>query len=694
MSPEQARGRSLDRRTDIWSFGCVLYECLTARQAFAGETVSDVIASILQGEPDWKALPANTPPRLRELLARCLTKDAKKRLRDIGEARLLLEGGDAASTSGVSAAGALAPPPARAPIVWPALAALFALSTAALAALLLVRSPEPAPVRRTLVQAPQMPPPPRDPALANLSPDGTILSTVAADSLGSSRLWLRPLDAVDGRFVPGTEDAGMHFWSPDGRYIGFSTQDRLKKLDLRGGSPEVLGPIASYGRGGSWGSRGVIVYSGGAQGPLYRISPDGGTAEPASTLDSAETAHRFPRFLPDGRHFLYAALPPRGQQFSIYVGRIDDAKWRERLMIADGTPVYVEPGWLLYTRNERVLAHRFDARARKLIGEPIALADEPVHTGYIGSPSVVAGTRGPFAYFRPQTDNTRLVWLPRGARDPEPLAIPPGPYDAVALSPRGDQAVVGRSSGARESDLWLVDLQRSTLTRFTFGPGQVDRPVWSADGTRVAFSSDRQGRWDIYLKPLGAGGSGDAVVEGGSQIKYADAFTPDGRTLIYEQLGEKTGWDVYSIDLEGDRTPRPLLHSTFDEQYGDVSPDGRWLAYISNESGRTELHVASYPDMGHRQQISTSGANFPPKWRTDGRELFFIPGDGFAYVGFDPKTGRATGNPREFPRPEGIVSGVMAPDLARILLILQDEGSGGGHALTLVDHWRNELRPR
>jgi len=689
MSPEQARGRSLDRRTDIWSFGCVLYECLTGRQAFSGETVSDMIALILQGEPDWKALPAATPSRLRELLARCLTKDAKKRLRDIGEARLVLEGGEVSSASGALAFAAAEP--ARTPRLAVALAATFALVALALTAMLLLRSPAPAPVRRVSVVAPPMPIPPRDAALASLSPDGTMLASTAVDSTGTASLWLRSLDAIDGRILPGSVDGAAAFWSPDGRHLAFFTQDKLKKLDLRGGNPEVLCPVTSYGRGGSWGTRGVIVFSAGAEGPLYRVSQDGGASERATTLDSGETGHRFPRFLPDGRHFLFASMPAQGQQHTIYVGSVGDAKRRERLMTADGTPVYVEPGWLLYVRNGRTVAHRFDARARKLVGEPIALIDEPHRTQYLGAPSLIAGARGPIAYFREQSDLTRLAWLGLSGGAEEAVAIPPGPYESVAISPDASRAMLTRRTSQSEGDLWITDLEHPAPTRFTFGPGRTDRPVWSPDGTRIAYSTDRSGHWDVYVKAIDGTGAGEPVLESGSLLKYANGWTPDGQTLIYEQIGEKTGWDIWALPMQGDRTPRPLFQTAADEQFGAVSPDGRWIAYLSNESGRGEVYVESFPVPGRRHQISTSGGS-GPVWRADGRAVLVFVGTGAAVIDVDPETGRAVGSPRPIPTVEDAVWAVPSPDLRRALVLVRTTGARDNHDLTLVDNWRTELR--
>jgi Tol biopolymer transport system component len=693
MSPEQARGRAVDRRTDIWSFGCVLYECLTGRQAFEGETVSDMIAMILQGQPDWSALPANVPSRIRDLIARCLTKDAKKRLRDIGEARLVLEGGDLPAASGVSigaAANAGARPASRVPY---AVAAVFALSTLALGALMVLRAPAPQPVLRLALPVPPTPVPGPDACYASLSPDGSVLATTAADSAGSANIWLRPLDGADGRTLPGTGDGLLPFWSPDGRYLVFTTQDKLKKLDLRGGSPEVLCPVTSYGRGGSWGSQDVIVFAAGSEGPLFKVSKDGGTPEQVTTLDSLETGHRFPSFLPDGRHFLYASMPPRNLLFTIYVGSIDSRK-RERLMSADGTPVYVEPGYLLYTRNGRIVAQRFDARARKLIGEPVPLVDEPRPTDYLGSPSLIAAVRGPLAYFRQVPQLARIAWFDRSGRETERLPLAPGPYESIALSPDARRAVVVRRTSPSESDLWLVDLRGMSMTRLVHGPGRVDRPVWSPDGARVAFSTDREGHWDIYEKIVDGSDAEQPIVKGGSLLKYPDAWSADGQTLVFEQISEKSGWDLYAVSPHGDRTPRPLFATPFDEQYAALSADGRWIAYASNESGRSEIYVQAYPSLGARHQISESGGAYP-SLRSDGREIFWYSNRTSALImSMGPDGARGPEKPQPFQPVEEFLWLDPKTDFSRVIGLVRVAESRASDDLTIVLNWRAELARR
>jgi len=385
-------------------------------------------------------------------------------------------------------------------------------------------------------------------------------------------------------------------------------------------------------------------------------------------------------------------MPPRELQFSIYVGSIDSPK-REKLMTADGTPVYVEPGYLLYGRNGRLVAHRFDAARRKLVGEPVALVDEPDRTDFLGSPSLVAGLRGGLGYYRRVPVQSEIAWLDAGGSVTGRVPLPAGAYEAVHASPDGRRAVVIRSTSAAASDLWMVDLARGTMNRFTFGPGRVDRPVWSPDGSRVAYSSDRGGRWDIYEKSAGGGGAETPIVSSGALLKYPSAYTSDGRTLVFEQIGERTGWDVWQVPLDGDGKPQPLLATPYDEQAAVLSPDGKWLAFVSNESGRSEIYVQDYPNAAEKHLVSVAGGAVP-QWRSDGRELFFVSANSVAFVEVETKPGFRAGTPRLRPMRSDVVQGDVMPDFGRFLGIVRVGGAAENSDLTMVLNWRSDLGRR
>ncbi len=696
MSPEQARGRAVDRRTDIWSFGCVLYECLTGQQAFAGETVSDMIALILQGEPDWKALPTSLPPNVRELIERCLTKDAKKRLRDIGEARLVLEGGHAPSASKI---GMVAPAidasasrtAQRSSRMGFALAALLASTTAVLAWMLVTRSQAPEQTMRFSIATPPIALGfPREPACVAVSPDGSKIAASVSDSSGRSAVWVRSLDALEGQLLPGSENSTVLFWSPDSRSIVFSTQDKLKKADTRGGTPEVLCSINNSGRGGSWGSRGTIVYAPTGSGPLMKVSQEGGKPSPATTLEATETGHRFPRFLPDGIHFLFVSLPNHDGEYSVYVGSTESQQ-KQLLMSAGGTPVYVNPGYLLFGRKGRIVAQRFDASSRKLQGEPVVLRDEPRDSEFLGSPPFSASEQGTLAYFSQQATPLELRWFDRSGKLLGRVPAPAGPYENVSLSPDGTHALVILRESTDESDLWMIDLARGSMTRFTDGPGRVDRPAWSPDGRQIAFSSNRNSRWDVFVKPSDGSAREEAIMTAGSLLKYVSDWSRDGQALIVETLAEKTGWDLWQVPMTGAHTPTPYLVTPFDELRAEISPDGRWCAYQSNESGHSAVYVQSYPGAGNKRQVSTKFGAFA-HWRVDGRELEIGTPTGIGYLDFDPITGAVGNSFAEFPRPVlNTPALAFKGDLSGGIVLAPPGNFAISTDLTIVLNWRAEL---
>ncbi|TAK11366.1 MAG: serine/threonine-protein kinase, partial [Acidobacteria bacterium] len=500
MSPEQAKGRAVDRRADIWAFGVVLMEMLTGRQVFGGDTVSEVMASVMKDEPDWSQLPATLPPSIGRLLRRCLDKDPRKRLSAIGDARFeLTDTGHAPAASATTA-------PAR-PRRWPlALAAVGGAAAATIAFVLIAPALGPAPARepsRVSVLGPSGVTLMFDSAESAISPDGRTLVFATADPNGSTRLWVRPLASTEARVLPGTEAGHLAFWSPDSRNIGFFTDDKLKRIAIDGGPVAVLCE-AKDGRGGAWGANNVIVFAPANAGPLMQVAATGGTPAPATTLDAArgETSHRFPSFLPDGRHFVFASLPAKNQKFDLFLGALDGTR-SGPIASSESAAVYADPGYLIFSSANVLVAQHVDVATAKLSGEPVTLGDAPGSQGgtYTSSPPLSASRTGTLAYLGDGFAPTSLRWLDRAGRNAGTLTVPEGRYQEIAMSPDGTRVAVTRFSSQNTADLWIADVARGGATRFTSAPGGNVEAVWSPDGKRIAFASDRGGPRDFFVKP-------------------------------------------------------------------------------------------------------------------------------------------------------------------------------------------------
>ena len=696
MSPEQARGKPVDKRTDIWSFGCVLYECLTGRQCFSGETVSDMIASILQAEPAWNALPAQTPARVRELLRRCLEKDARRRLRDIGDARLELEDVLAARNSSTSVAAA-GPDLAQRrgalpPIAIAIVAALIGLIAGGFAGRLMTHAPARAPVRFEIADAEGMDFG-TDGQQSALSPDGRMLAFVAGDSI-KSKLWVRSLETLAARPLEGTDDAALPFWSPDSRNIGFFTNTKLKRIPAAGGDADVLCDV-KRARGGAWNRAGVIVFAPLSDGPLYRVSATGGDPQPVTRLDSLrhETGHRFPEFLPDGRHFLYSALPPNDGKFDIYVGALD-SPGREHLLAAGSGVLYAEPGSLLYLRNGTIVAQAFDAARRRLKGEPVSLRDGAAGTSFAGGAGFSASQEGTLAYLTIKLTNAHLVWADLQGRPTGEVPVEPAPYYNVQISPDGRRVALVRATSTQETAIWVVDLERGVGTRISQEAGACEAPAWSPDGTRIAYSVSVLGPQRFVVRPADGGGTAETYLASDPAFKELYGWSRDGRYLLFGRQDPVTRWDLWLLPMDGDHTPRLYLGTPFSEQAASVSRDNRWLSYRSDESGRPEIYVQSFPTPGSKYQVTNSGGAFGA-WMPGGRQIVFaqapnpravrvadiLPGSEF-HLGPSHVLGAV---------PEESRGADLSPDGKRLLLLMP-AGRPPANAIAVVLDWPGTLR--
>ena len=634
MSPEQARGKPVDRRADIWAFGCVLFEMLTGRQTFeTGETVSDAVAAVLKNEPDWTALPEETPPHIRTLLRRCLQKDPQKRLPHLGLARMEIE--EAPASAPMPVADAFAGPAlhtwrTRVRVAWSVAAVLFVAVIGLGTRAYFGRPPVDLRVTRTSILPPanirwsQAAPATR----FSLSPDGRRLAFLGFDENSRIQIWQRPLDAVSAQPLAGTEGAVLLKWSPDSRFLAFVAAGKLRKIDASGG-PAIALADAFGNQGMDWNSDDVILFTPSGQTPLFRVAAAGGEASPVTTLDkgAGEIAHWQPFFLPDGRHFLYHSVDT--ETGAIYVGSLDRAE-KPRLLLRGGSNAQYASGYLLFMRENSLMAQRFDPNRFELSGEARPLAERvqvggtTLRTGAFSVSSI-----GSLIY---QTGSTgvrsELDWFDRTGRRIGALgeaADQGGPE----LSPDGLRAVVSVLDTARRpvtADLWMFDIRRQLRTRFTFDAADEAFAAWSPHGADVVFSSSRKGKWGLYRK-MASGIAAETAIGSDDIEKLWPSWSPDSNYLTYGGVGGGvSSSDLWVLPLSGDTKPAVLVRTEFNEIRPRVSPNGRWVAYESNESGRPEIYVTSFPSPAGKWQISAAGGSWP-RWRRDGREIYYVSPD-------------------------------------------------------------------
>jgi eukaryotic-like serine/threonine-protein kinase len=612
MSPEQARGKSVNQATDIWACGCVLYEMLTGRQAFPGEDVADILAAVMRAEPDWSRLPEATPSPIRILLQRCLRKDWRQRLRDAASVRIEIED--------VLSGAAPAEPAAARPGRRGRFVAILALLAAALTlGVSYFRRPAEVLEMRVEITTPMT----SDPLSFAISPDGRKLAFVASDD-GQVRLWLRSLDATTAQPLDGTDGATYPFWSPNSTALGFFADGKLKRIDINGGLPQTIA-IARGGRGATWNSAGMILFAtADAAGSLTSVRSSGGEVVTVTKVDSpSEVSHRFPQFLPDGRKFLFFLQGPPDTQ-GIYLGELSSPKIH-RLTLADTAGVYMPPGWLLFLRQGTLVARRFDSARGELTGDPITVAGPVGFDASVFAGSFSASGTGIVAYRSSGVGRRQLTWFDRSGKLLGTLGAPDeNGLVAPSLSPDGRRVAAHRTV-QNNTDIWIFDADRTT--RFTFDAGRDTFPIWSPDGNYIAFDSNRRGPRYFYQKRSDLAGPEMPLLES-PEDKVLNDWSPDGRFLLYVTPNNpKTGADMWYLPLFGNRKPTPFLQTDFLERAGQFSPDGRWVAYHSNESGRYEIYVRSFPGPGGPWQVSTSGG-IQARWRADGNELYYIAPDG------------------------------------------------------------------
>jgi Tol biopolymer transport system component len=572
----------------------------------------------------------------------------------------------------------------------------FALLVAALALLLprLQPAPKPAPVRFSIA-------PPDGHALkepfsssdARISPDGRAVAFAALDSSGTSHLWVRHLDEIVARMVPGTQNAGQPIWSPDNRYLAFGADGKLKKIGMDGGDIETL-CAASDMRGGTWSDDGTIVFAPSIEGPIFKVPAAGGTPIAVTALDSTrlETAHRFPTFLPDGKHFVFVALPPRLGRFTILVGSVDGMK-PKKIIEADGGAIYAAPNWLIYARATRLMAHRFDVHALRLEGDPLALSDSPELAETLGFPGVSASRNGALVYVPWIPPNNELVWYGLDGRLLGRVPVAPGPYTYGVPSPDGLQFVVDRRITQNRTEVWRLDGVRGISTRLADMPGSNGSALWSPDGKSIMYQSNRNGPAAFYMMDASGAGSEELVYQSPTTITNLLVWPPKLDGVLFQQSDAVTGGDLWRLPLHGDRKPVPLVRTRAVEGYtADLSPDGEWLLYDSDVTGRVELYVRPFAG-GREVQVTTAGSSWGC-WRKTGREILNVSRDvrSLSAIPFEPGSPPRVGAARAlFTAPEGTIALRYDPSSDRFLVTLP-VGPREPSSVTVLLNWTAALK--
>ncbi len=624
MSPEQAKGKALTKATDIWAFGCVLYEMLSGKMAFAGDDVTEILAAVVRAEPDWSRLPEHTPQSIRLLLQRCLRKDRRQRFQDATDVRIEIED----ALSGVSAPAAAAPAsPAvqdrRLPLVWIAFSAALLVALAAVSFLHFRETPPQPGIVRFQIPLPEKTTNP----IFQLSPDGKILAFTAAES-GRRKLWIRPIDSLIAQTIPETDDATYPIWSPDSASIAFFVPGKLKKVAIVGGPSQTVCD-APDGRGGSWNSDGVIVFSPGLGSAIERVSAAGGVPTEVTKIGTRGELQRYPVFLPDNKHFLYVLNVGKPEANGINIGSLDGAP-PLHILSDDSSASYVPSaasggnGFLLFRRESTLMGLPFDPGKLRIAGDVFPVAEGVGTAANTSNSAFSVSNNGVLVYGNGGLGlkGDEMLWMDRSGKRLGNVGQP-SQMAGGALSPDGKKVLFSVFNMARDaSDLWLLDVDRGVPTRSTFRPGISADGIWSPDGNTIAFQADNQ---MIYRKPANGTGKEELLLSKGINSHPLD-WSRDGKFIVYESTGTTTGNDIWLLPLEGDHKPVSYLQTPFNEGDAQLSPDGHWMAYASNESGQPQVYVQAIPASGAKWQISPAGG-VQPRWRRDGKELFYISTD-------------------------------------------------------------------
>jgi eukaryotic-like serine/threonine-protein kinase len=701
MAPEQLEGKEADARSDLFSFGALLYEMATGKKAFSGTSQASLIGSILRDDPtSISEVAPMVPPALNRVVKTCLAKDPEDRFQTAHDAKLQLQW----IAEGGSQAGLPAPVVARRKnrekLAWAVAAAAFV--AAGLAAFGYVRR---APAERSRFSAFLLPLEKSEFDLSGancgsltISPDGRHATFAAKDADGKVVLWLRSLGELGAKPIPGTQGATFPFWSPDSRFLAFFASGKLQKVDVSGAPPLPICDVAS-GRSGSWNRDGVILFSPGSTTGLFRVPAAGGAPKPATTLDTArgETTHRWATFLPDGRHFLYMAgahsAGTKSESNAIYLGTLDSNE-RTLLLQARSNVAYAS-GYLLYMREHILLAQKFDPGSRRLVGEALPVAEGVKYDPAYFRGAYAASEDGVLVYALGDTASAtaRLTWVDRAGKTVGEPFGEPAEYGSLSIAPDGKRIAAGindPSTGA--GSIWLID-GRGVRTRFTFGDLS-EAPVWSSDGSRIAFERlTKQGVSEVHVKAVNGSGQEDVVFRG-ERPATPLAWSPDGRYLaveLHQRSGVTTGEDIWMVPLSGGEKPFAFLASEFTEVGASFSPDGKWVIFNSDESGRAEIYVVPFPGPGGKYQISTGGAQGGGFFKGGQEIIYGTPeNDGFSVEIKAGPLGLEIGTPKKLFKAPSVLALAITPDGERFLLADLPQASGATR-VALVTNWTTGL---
>jgi Tol biopolymer transport system component len=671
----------VDRRADIWAFGAVLFEMLAGRRAFPGEDLTDTLAAVVKLDPAWEALPADLPVHVRQVVRACLQKDPKRRMGDMQSVRLALDGAFEMATPQTTPLAAAVPRSVVARALPWAIAGVAIVLAGGYAAGRATRVPEAGVTRFEITLPAGLELQNSNRGVMAIAPDGRAIVFVGQER-STRRLYIRTLDRPDIQAIPGTENATTPFFSPDSRWVGFFADGQLKKASLS--SDTVITVTASQDdAGATWAPDGTIVFVPGYSSGLMRVNASGGESEPLTRRDMAasEAGHSWPEILPDGDHVLYT-VEYTGKPFDeAAIAAVSLKTGKSKILLRGGTSGRYSPsGHILYTRGNRLLAAPFDARRIEVTGEATAVLDGVSTEVSRGRAAFAMSGTGTLAVAPGDYDQLPrdLLWATRDGVLTAASALKRGFFEGE-LSPDGGR-VLFQISGS-DDDLWLLDLVRDIPTRVTFGTENV-RPAWAPNGKRFVWASDRQGAFNLFVSSI----DDPSVIERlttSPEVQTSGNWTPDGLQVVYTQEGGGTRGDIWAVDLDSGRKPRELVKTPFDERSPELSPDGRFLAYISDESGHAQVYVQAFPGTGPKRQVSDRklGSNSSVdsandgslgeilRWSPDGRELFFLDGARLMSVSMRLAGGLDSGAPRVLFEAPDVLSFDVSPDGKRFLLI-------------------------